>query len=84
MSINVIGKQRECIYNDLMEAAKTLLPIKEQKGCNEYRRQVIMAMKAYADQLKEGEGYQFFCQKWGLDQEAFIGEIFEAAIATIA
>ena len=32
MSMNVIKKQRDGIYNDLMQAATTLLPFKAQQG----------------------------------------------------
>lgn len=83
MSMNVIKKQRDGIYNDLMQAATTLLPLKAQQGAEAYRTEVVKAMTDYATALKSGEGYQTFCQKWGLDQDEFIGEILEKAIDSV-
>ena len=40
-------------------------------------------MTNYATTLKSGEEYQTFCQEWGLDQDEFIGDILEQAIASI-
>jgi len=83
MSMNVIKKQRDGIYNDLMQAATTLLPLKTQQGAETYRTEVVKAMTDYATTLKSGEEYQTFCQTWGLDQDEFIGEVLERAIASI-
>ena len=83
MSMNVIKKQRDGIYNDLMQAAATLLPFKAQQGAEAYRAEVVKAMTDYAMALKSGEEYQGFCQKCGLDQDEFIGEILEKAIGSI-
>ena len=83
MSMNVIKKQRDGIYNDLMQAATTLLPFKAQQGAETYRTEVVKAMTDYATTLKSGKEYQTFCQTWGLDQDEFIGEVLERAIASI-
>lgn len=83
MSINVIGKQRDGIYNDLMQAATTLLPLKTQQGEEAYKKEVVKAMTDYATVLKNGNGYQMFCQSWGLDQEEFIGDILAKAVNDI-
>ena len=83
MSMNVIKKQRDGIYNDLMQAATTLLPFKAQQGAETYRTEVVKAMTDYATTLKSGNEYQTFCQTWGLDQDEFIGEVLERAIASI-
>ena len=83
MSMNAIKKQRDGIYNDLMQAATTLLPFKAQQGAEAYRTEVVKAMTDYVTTLKSGKEYQTFCQTWGLDQDEFIGEILERAIASI-
>ena len=83
MSMNVIKKQRDGIYNDLIQAVTTLLPLKNQQGSGTYQAEVIKAMTNYATTLKSGEEYQTFCQEWGLDQDEFIGDILEQAIASI-
>ncbi len=83
MSMNVIKKQRDGIYNDLIQAATTLQPLKSQQGEEAYKKEVIKAMTDYTTNLKSGKEYQDFCQKWGLDQDEFIGEILEKAIASI-
>jgi len=83
MSINVIGKQRDGIYNDLMQAATTLLPLKAQQGEEAYKKEVVKAMTDYATALKNSKEYLSFCQAWELDQGEFIGEILEAAIGSI-
>ena len=83
MSMNVIKKQRDGIYNDLMQAVTTLLPIKAQHGAEAYRTEVVKAMTDYATTLKSGKEYQTFCQTWGLDQDEFIGEILKKAVASV-
>ena len=83
MSMNVIKKQRDGIYNDLMQAATTLLPLKTQQGAEAYRTEVVKAMTDYATTLKSGKEYQIFCQTWSLNQDEFIGEILEKAVASI-
>ena len=83
MSMNVIKKQRDGIYNDLMQAVTTLLPIKAQQGAEAYRTEVVKAMTDYATTLKSGKEYQTFCQTWGLDQDEFIGEILKKAVASV-
>lgn len=83
MSMNVIKKQRDGIYNDLMQAATTLLLFKAQQGAETYRTEVVKAMTDYATTLKSGKEYQAFCQTWGLDQDEFIDEILEKAIDSI-
>ena len=83
MSMNVIKKQRDGIYNDLMQAVTTLLPIKAQHGAESYRTEVVKAMTDYATTLKSGKEYQTFCQTWGLDQDEFIGEILKKAVASV-
>lgn len=83
MSMNVIKKQRDGIFSDLVQAATTLLPLKNMQGSEAYQAEVIKAMTNYATTLKSGEEYQTFCQKWGLDQDEFIGEILEKAMASI-
>lgn len=81
--MDVIKKQREGIYTDLMQAAKTFLPVKEQQGLEKYREQVISAMTNYAETLKTQNEYITFCQSWGLDSDEFLKEIFDSAIASI-
>lgn len=83
MSMNVIKKQRDGIYNDLIQAATTLQSLKSQQGEEAYKKEVIKAMTDYAKTLKSGEEYQTFCQTWGLDQDEFISEILEKAMASI-
>ena len=83
MSMNVIKKQRDGIYNDLIQAATTLPPLKSQQGEEAYKKEVVKAMTDYAITLKSGEEYQTFCQTWGLDQDEFISEILEKAMASI-
>ena len=81
--MDVIKKQREGIYTDLMQAAKTFLPVKEQQGLEKYREQVISAMTNYAETLKTQNEYITFCQSWGLDSDEFLKEIFDSASASI-
>jgi hypothetical protein len=81
--MNVIKKQRDGIYNDLMQAATALLPLKAQEGQEAYREQAIKAMTNYTTALKSGKEYQTFCQLWGLDQDEFIDEILSKAILSI-
>ena len=83
MSMNVIKKQRDGILNDLMQAATTLQPLKSQQGEEAYKKEVVKAMTDYATALKSGKEYQDFCQTWGLDQDEFIGEVLDKAIASI-
>ena len=81
--MDVIKKQREGIYTDLMQAAKTFLPVKEQQGLEKYREQVVSAMTNYAETLKTKNEYITYCQSWGLDSDEFLKEIFDSAIASI-
>jgi hypothetical protein len=81
--MNVIRKQREGIYTDMMQAAKTFLPVKEQQGLEEYRKQVVSAITDYAETLKAQKEYITFCQSWNLDADEFIKEILDKAIVSI-